>query len=536
MQRLHDELMRKYDAYERWHHHPAHRAVHWLAFLAVAALAATLYISNIRSSFADEQVAPFNPPRTFPASQGKVVGVVPDHLLVKFKSSATSAQRGDIMARHDLKVKTEIQQIGVSVMKIGAGQNPVAIAKRLREEAGADIEFVELDMILSPSLIPNDPWFANWQKDKTQINAPAAWDVATGSSAQIIAIADTGVDCAHEDLSANCTAGWNFYDDNADTSDVFGHGTMVAGVAGAVGNNGVGVAGNAWQPKIMPLRVSAPNGTAAISAIAAAVAYAADHGVKVVNNSYQTGGSETITNAANYLRSKGGLLVVSEGNYGANTGYAANPGVISVSAVDASDTLYSWSSFGADVDLAAPGCTGATSVNHGGYSSFCGTSNAAPEVSGAVMLIWSVNPNFTPDQVQSILFSSAKDLGTAGWDASYGAGRIDAAAAVALAQQTSGGGTTPVASLRITSQQVIGTTATSATIAWTTDAPSTGIVRYGTSAAAMTLSAADTTLSMSHRLTITGLQKTTKYTFSVHAERDGATADGPTSSFRTKAK
>jgi subtilisin family serine protease len=249
----------------------------------------------------------------------------------------------------------------------------------------------------------------------------------------ILAIADTGVNCTHEDLSSGCMAGWNFYDNNNDTTDVYGHGTAVAGVAAALGNNNIGVAGNAWQSKIMPLRVSAPDGTATYSAIASAITYAADGGAKVVNVSYQVGGSSTVQSAAKYLKGKGGLLVVSEGNYASDTGNTNSPDIISVSAVDASDVLYSWSSFGSDVDVSAPGCTGATTKADGGYGSFCGTSNSAPEVSGLLMLIWSVNPALTPDQVQNVLFNSTKDLGSVGWDKYYGWGRIDAEVAISMA-------------------------------------------------------------------------------------------------------
>lgn len=370
-----------------------------------------------------------------PASIGRILTASPNHILVKFKPGISVVRRNQIASAYGIQENSEIKGIGVKIISIPFGRNPQLFVDALNKNESDAIEFAEPDFIVEPSLIPNDPWFLNWQKDKQQINAPAAWDKTTGLTNLTLAVVDTGVNCGHEDLNGRCVGGWNLYDNNSDTSDVYGHGTAVAGVASAVGNNGVGVAGGTWESKIMPLRVSATDGTATYSAIASAITYAADNGAKVVNNSYQTGGSRTVQSAAKYLKNKGGLLVVSEGNYGSNTGYKNSSDIISVSAVDPNDVKYSWSSFGNDVDVSAPGCTGATTFLNGGYGSFCGTSNSAPETSGVLMLIWGANPLLTPDEAQNVLFSSAKDLGTLGLDEYYGWGRIDAKSAVDMAIQ-----------------------------------------------------------------------------------------------------
>lgn len=221
---------------------------------------------------------------------------------------------------------------------------------------------------------------------------------------------------------------------SANTNDAHGHGTAVAGVIGAVGNNGIGVAGGAWVTKLMPVVVSESNGAASYSTIASAISYAADNGAKVVNNSYQSGGSAAVQRAAKYLWGKGGVLVVAEGNYGTNTGLKANPYIVSVGAVDSVNALYSWSSFGKDVDVVAPGCTGATTALSGGYGSFCGTSSAAPEVSGLVALIFAANPTLSAKDAVSVLTSSAKDLGAPGVDTQYGSGIINMESALQLAK------------------------------------------------------------------------------------------------------
>lgn len=374
-----------------------------------------------------------------PASIGRILGASPERILIKFKDGIAVERKNKVMSDYGFKEKSDLKQIGVKMMTLPLGHNPQLIVESLIKNEADAIEFAEPDYIVEPSLLPNDPWFANWQKDKQQMNAPGAWDKTSGLPEIILAVADTGVNCSHEDLAGKCVEGWNFYQNNSDTADVHGHGTAVAGVAAAVGNNSLGVAGMTWQTKIMPLRVSAASGTATYSAIASAIIYAADHGAKVVNNSYQTGGSSTVQRAARYLEGKGGLLVVSEGNYGSDTGYANDPNIISVSAVDSYDVRYSWSSFGRDVDIAAPGCTGATTLMNGGYGSFCGTSNAAPEIAGVLMLIWSANMSLAPNEVRDILFRSAYDLGTGGWDQYYGWGRVNAGAAIDTAIQYSQG-------------------------------------------------------------------------------------------------
>lgn len=360
-----------------------------------------------------------------PASIGRVLTSSSAQVLIKFKSDISDEKKKEVLYRHGLEEKSEIKHLGVKVVSISgrAFQNVLDDLKRSDPDS---IEFAEPDFSIEPGLVPDDPWFQNWQKDKQQINAPGAWDISTGSADIILAVIDTGINCNHEDLSSQCINGWNFYNNNSDSSDVHGHGTAVAGVAGATGNNGLGIAGNSWQSKIMPLRVSAPDGTSTFSSIASAIVYAADNGARVVNASYQAGGSSTVRSAASYLKNKGGLLVVSEGNYSSDTGFSNSPDIISVSAVDASDIKYSWSSYGIDVDVSAPGCTGSTTSLNGGYSSFCGTSNSAPEVSGLLALMWSVNPYLSPDQVQNMLFQSSVDLGISGYDQYYGWGRIDA--------------------------------------------------------------------------------------------------------------
>ena len=475
-------------------------------------------------------------------ARGKT-GVQEHYIMVKFKPSTSSEKRKEVLKKHKLSERSEITQLKVKLLTISDEDTPEEARDRLEAEEKNFIEFAEVDEILAPSLVPNDPWFPNWQKDKQIINAPGAWDTTTGNANLVSAVADTGVDCSHEDLTINCVSGWNFYDNNSNTNDVFGHGTKVAGIIGALGNNSIGIAGAVWQSKIMPIRVSDANGLSTLSAIANAITYAADHGAKTVNASYAAGGSKTVQSAGNYMRSRGGLVTISAGNSGKTTGNSASPDLIVVSATDSSDTLYSWSSFGNDVDISAPGCTGAATINGGGYTSFCGTSNSAPEAAGVLMLIWSANPALSPDQAQNALFSSAKDLGPAGWDEYYGWGRINAYSALIQAQNTASVPLPPppaasVSDFSITNFSVSEKTNTSAKIFWKTNISSTGSVSYGASAASLSFSITDNTVSTEHSALLSNLSPNTKYYYQITASSEDVikSAVSSVSTFRTRAK
>jgi subtilisin family serine protease len=365
---------------------------------------------------------------------GKVVGIADDHVLIGFKENLGETEKENVLTRHGLKRKVDIGAIGVSIVELQREETPTDVVASLNGQERNFIEFAEVDEKISPSFIPNDPGYTNeWHLP--QIGAPTAWDLADGSNV-LIAIADTGIDPTHPDLMPALVAGWNFYDANADTSDTMGHGTAVAGTAAAVGNNGAGVAGVAYHASIMPLRVGDQNGNAFLSTIASAIAYAADHGARVVNVSYRVGGSATVERAAKYMRGKGGLTVIAEGNSGGLSEFRNSPYIISVSATNNSDSLTSWSTYGKDVDVAAPGQAIMSTARGSATSYWSGTSFSAPVVSGILALMWSVNPNLTPDQVQSALFTSAADLGSPGRDEFYGWGRVDASAAVSAAKNT----------------------------------------------------------------------------------------------------
>jgi subtilisin family serine protease len=366
---------------------------------------------------------------------------VPGRVLVKFRQQTETFLRRDVLAEFGARQVGEIPGIGVQIVELPEGVSEADFVQTFK--AMPDVEFAELDQILSPAdMTPNDPWYANWQWELRKIGGPSAWAMTTGASNIIIAICDTGVDATHPDLATKLVPGWNVYNNNSNSSDVLGHGTAVAGTAAASGNNSMGVASVAWGCKIMPIRVSDTSGSASFSSIASGLNWAASHGARVANISYIVTGSSTVTSAARSFQDSGGVVVSSAGNYSTFDSSPDNPYILTVSATNQNDVLESYSNTGNNIDLAAPG-SAFTTVKGGGYNSVGGTSYSSPTVAGVAALVMSANPNLTPSQVQDVLKQSADELGAAGWDSSYGWGRVNASRAVSLASGGVAGDTTP---------------------------------------------------------------------------------------------
>jgi subtilisin family serine protease len=372
----------------------------------------------------------------------------PDRLLVKPKAGARESSVHALFSKYGAKQKEIIHQLDLRVVTVKPEKLQQTM-ERLRRSK--HIEFVEPDWVLAPTAVPTDPYYGyEWHLPK--INAPSAWDVTTGISAVTIAILDSGVDVSHPDLAPLMVPGWNYFDNNANITDVNGHGTAVAGTAAAAANNGTGIAGVAWNCRLMPLRVSDTNGYGNISAMASALTWAADHGARVANLSFSgVAKLPTVISAAQYFQAKGGVVTASAGNAGTFDPSPTNPYFLVVSATDANDVLASWSNTGSNIDLSAPGVNIMTTAEGGSYGSGSGTSFSAPIVAGAAALAISANPTLPGTQIQSILKQTADDLGSTGWDTSYGAGRLNVGNAVALAASSTPlpptDGTAPVANI-----------------------------------------------------------------------------------------
>jgi thermitase len=288
--------------------------------------------------------------------------------------------------------------------------------------------YVEADGIAHGRLTPNDAMFISQWHLQT-IQAPAAWNLTSGSTAVAIAVIDSGVDPTHPDLVSKLVPGWSFVGGTANTSDVLGHGTAVAGTAAAASDNVIGVTGVAWRNPIMPLQVLNASNLAYYSDIANAITYAADHGARIINISISgTSASSVLQSAVDYAWNKGSVVFAAAGNSSNNTpNYpAACDKVIAVSATDASDNLASFSNYGTWIDLAAPGSYIYTTTNGGGYGAWEGTSFASPIAAAVGALALSINPGLSNAALVSMLEQNSDDLGPAGYDASYGWGRVNA--------------------------------------------------------------------------------------------------------------
>lgn len=325
------------------------------------------------------------------------------------------------------------QRIGrsqVHLVKLPGQASETAVAARLAHHPL--LKSAEVDRLVAADFTTNDP-DASRQWHLAKVQAPLAWDSAQGMGVTI-AILDSGVEAAHPDLSAQLLPGWNVFDNTAITADAKGHGTQVAGTAAASLNNAAGVASVAGKARILPVRITAADGTTTyLSSVVAGLTYAADNGARIANVSYSVAGSTAVQSAAQSMKDRNGLVFVSAGNSNVDLGVAASSAFIVVSATDANDAKASWSNFGNWVHLSAPGVAITTTSPGSSYASVSGTSFSSPVVAGVAALMMSANPALSSAQIETLLFTTAKDLGAAGRDPLFGHGRVDAAAAVAAA-------------------------------------------------------------------------------------------------------
>jgi subtilisin family serine protease len=336
----------------------------------------------------------------------------PAQALIQLKPGVAETVLQPALRALGLRIERSLGEIDVVVV---TGPGLILDRALAMLSAHPGIARVEPEVMLSAAdTSPNDThWPSQW--GLRAAGFARAWDVARGSSETVVAVVDTGVERSHPDLRGGVLAGYDFVDDDADASDPHGHGTAVAGVLAARGNNLTGVAGACWHCRILPVRVLDAAGRTSSAVVAAGIIWAVDHGAKVINLSLG-GDRSTIAEegAVDYAARHDVVVVASAGNTGSTRRFypAAHSDVIAVGASDPDDRLYTWSNRGEWVDVSAPGCNTAL-WRQGAYSIFCGTSSAAPLVAGVAALIRSANPRASAAETMRLVGDGRLDASNA---------------------------------------------------------------------------------------------------------------------------
>jgi subtilisin family serine protease len=354
----------------------------------------------------------------------------PGELIVRFRASADAADRAQTLAHRRATVGRSLELRGLTLVRLQPGDSLTAAAAAL--ERDADVLYAEPNYVHRIQLTPNDPSYSSlW--GLPAIAAPAAWDTTTGSTGVSVAVVDTGVASGHPDLAPNIWTnpdelpngvdddgngkvddlhGWDFVEGDATAQDGYGHGTHVAGTIGARGNDGVGIAGVAWQTKLMPLRAADDDGFLFSTDIVAAFDYACGEGARIVNGSFGGSGSTAIRDAIDAC--PGTLFVFSAGNEALDVDWeptypCAYPSanIVCVAATTPDDELAWFSNYGRQgVDLGAPGEGIYSSIPPTSYAYADGTSMAAPHVAGAAALVAAHRPSLTAVQLRAALLNA----------------------------------------------------------------------------------------------------------------------------------
>lgn len=379
---------------------------------------------------------------------------LPDQVLVKFKPTVSTQNLSSILKNMGANELSIIQKIGLHVLSIPEylSVDEMLITLRLNP----DVEYAEPNYRISSLVTPNDTLFSyqyalfNQGQEigvpgspqgtaRADIKATEGWEETRGNIEIVIGILDSGVDLLHPELADKIVSGGrDFINDDFDATDDYFHGTMMASIAAADTNNGEGIAGIAWNCKVLPVKVVDQNGIGDYATLIEGLIYAADQGVDVINLSL--GGeapSTALESALQYAYQKGAVIAAAAGNEDAPVVYPAayDQYCLAVAASDYNDLRTPWSGTGPEVDVAAPGerIIGAVptwlfGANSLPYAFGFGTSASTAHVAGLAALIKSNKPWLTNGEIMDVIRFTADDVNSAenpGFDNFIGYGRIN---------------------------------------------------------------------------------------------------------------
>ncbi|MFN8672490.1 MAG: S8 family serine peptidase [Candidatus Sericytochromatia bacterium] len=393
---------------------------------------------NSNETFSNETILAQN-------SKNNSVSYVQDEFIIKLNKGIKPEEYAKT---NNLKL---VSNIGLD-MYVFKGNSDLELLKRDNK-----VKWVEKNKIINLPKLKSEPFIDNIKNHKRGVtNDPyldiqygisitgtdKAWSVQKGNPKVVVAIIDSGIDATHPEFQGQLVKGMDFTvkpPKEGGDYDKYGHGTHVAGVVAAKADNGIGISGVAPNCKLMPVKIFNDWGQSTEGASTQAVIWAVDNGAKVINASWGSPlPGEAFHEAVKYALEKDVVFVAAVGNSGNNDPDTkpypgASEGVIGVSATTDIDGWASFSTYGDQVDLGAPGkailSTYPLALGNG-YRIMEGTSMAAPLVSGAAALVRSQFPNFTQAQVKERLENTAKDTVMTGKDQYVGFGRVDVAKAI----------------------------------------------------------------------------------------------------------